>query len=219
MRTVSRLTDIKDYFKLRGMVYQFEEVTFAGQGQLETDNPSDKRTVDIRRPMFKRPGETEFLHFPVFVSRNPETVHSIDDGSGLLLFQYDDWLDLRAGDEQFRVHKVRMPFRLNRFTKESKARWRQSTVKRARLSGLRASSRRTLPKGKLSPECKSSGTLTEPRAPSFRLMKCRMAIFQTDRRFTVGMRTPAANSGATTHSHRQHLVQILRLDTCNKFLS
>lgn len=121
LRTVSRLTDIKDDFKLRGMVYQFEEVTFAGQGQLETDNPSDKRTVDIRRPMFKRPGETEFLHFPVFVSRNPETVHSIDDGSGVLLFQYDDWLDLRAGDQQFRVHKVRMPFCLNRFTKESRA--------------------------------------------------------------------------------------------------
>jgi hypothetical protein len=121
LRTVSRLTDIKDDFKLRGMVYQFEEVSFAGQGQLETDNPSDNRIVDIRRPMFKRPQEAEFLHFPVFVSRNPETVHSPTDGSGILLFQYDDWLDLLAGDQQYRVHKVRMPFRLNRFTKESKA--------------------------------------------------------------------------------------------------
>src|SRR5262249_30205228 len=120
LRTVSRLTDVKDDFKIRGMVYNFEEVGFAGQGQLETDNPNDKRTVDIKRPMFKRPGEAEFIHFPVFVSRNPETVYPIGDGTGILLFQYDDWLDLRAGDQQFRVHKVRMPFRLNRFTKESK---------------------------------------------------------------------------------------------------
>ena len=121
LRTVSRLTDIKDDFKLQGMVYHFEEVEFAGQGQLETDNPNDKRTVDIRRPMFKRPGEVEFLHFPVFVSRNPQTVHPIGDGSGVLLFQYDDWLDLLAGGQQIRVRKVRMPIRLNRFTKESKA--------------------------------------------------------------------------------------------------
>ena len=120
LRTVSRLTDIKQDFKLGGMVYQFEEVSFAGQGQLETDNPSDKRTMDIRRPMFKKPGETEFLHFPVFILRHPETVHQLNDGTGILLFYYDDWLDLLAGTQQFRVHKVRMPFRLNHFTKESK---------------------------------------------------------------------------------------------------
>lgn len=121
LRTVSRLTDIKDDFKLQGMVYKFEALEFAGQGQLETENPNESRIVDIRRPMFKRPEEAEFLHFPVFVSRNPQTVYPIGDGSGVLLFQYDDWLDLRAGDQQFRVHKVRIPIRLKPFTKESKA--------------------------------------------------------------------------------------------------
>lgn len=120
MRTVSLLTDIKDDFRIRSMIYNFEELEFAGQGQLETENPNDKRTVDIRRPMFKRPDETEFLHFPVFVSRNPQTVHPLEDGSGRLLFQYDDWLDMLGGGQQFRVHKVRIPIRLNRFTKESK---------------------------------------------------------------------------------------------------
>lgn len=121
LRTVMRLTDIKDDFKIQAMVYDFEELTFVGQGHLETDNPNDNRVVDIRRPMFKKPGETEFLHFPVFVSRNPQTIHPLGDGSDVLLFQYDDWLDMLGGDQQFRVHRVRIPIRLHRFTKESKA--------------------------------------------------------------------------------------------------
>jgi hypothetical protein len=121
LRTVTRLTDIKDDFMLQGMMFNFEEVEFSGEGQLETDDPTDRRHVDLRRPMFKHPAESEFLHFPLFISRHPQTVHPMTDGSGLLLFVYDDWLDMQAGTERFRVHKIRIPFLLKRFQKESKA--------------------------------------------------------------------------------------------------
>src|SRR5258708_575866 len=149
LRTVSQLPDVKDDFKLRGMVYQFEEVSFVGQGQLQTENPDDKRIVDAKRPMFKRPGEAEFLHFPVFDLRNPQTIHPIDDGSDVLLFTYDDWLDMRAGDQQFRVHKVRLPFRLNRFTKESKALVATIYSEEGKVIWLEGQFEAATPKGKI----------------------------------------------------------------------
>lgn len=121
LRTVTGIADIKSDFKIQGVLYFFELMEFAGPVDLDTADPADKRTRDIRNPMLKRPEELEFQHFPVFVFRNPQHLHSIDESAGLVLFKYDEWLDLLAGDEQFRAHNLRAPLRIQRFERTSKA--------------------------------------------------------------------------------------------------
>jgi len=121
VRTVTRLTDIKSDFMIHSVSYQFELMDFAGPIQLQTADPTYKRDFDVRRPMFKRVEDLEFAHLPVFVARNPEHVYPIDQNAGLVDFKYDDWLDLKAGEEIFRVHLVRVRLRINKFVRTSKA--------------------------------------------------------------------------------------------------
>jgi hypothetical protein len=113
LRTVTRINEIKSDFMIQNLSMHFQGMEFAGPIDLQTADPQYKRNIDIRRPMFKRPAETEFLHMPVFVFRNPEHIHLIDEASGLVLFRYDDWLDLKAGDEIMRVHLLRAPLKIN----------------------------------------------------------------------------------------------------------
>jgi hypothetical protein len=121
LRTVMRFTDIKSDFMIQSLSYDFELMDFAGPMQMQTADPNYKRSGDVRDPMFKRVTDPEFMHLPIFVSRNPEHVYPLDQNAGLVEFKYDDWLDMKAGDELFRVHLVRIPLRMNRFVRTSKA--------------------------------------------------------------------------------------------------
>lgn len=121
LRTVTRFTDIKSDFMIQSVSYHFEEMDFAGPMQLQTADPNYRRNIDVRRPMFKVPQDTEFLHLPIFVSRHADHVFPIDVNSGLVEFKYDDWLDLKAGEELFHVHLIRIPLRINKFERTSKA--------------------------------------------------------------------------------------------------
>lgn len=117
LRTVTRFTDIKSDFMIQGLSYDFELMDFAGPMQMQTADPNYKRSGEVRDPMFKRVTDSEFVHLPVFVSRNPEHVYPLDQNAGLVEFKYDDWLDMKAGNELFRVHLVRIPLRMNRFVR------------------------------------------------------------------------------------------------------
>jgi hypothetical protein len=119
LRTVTQFTDIKSDFMIQGVSYHFELMDFAGPIQLQAADPTDKREFDIVRPMFKRIEDSEFVHLPVFVGRNPQHVYPVDENTGLVEFKYDDWLDLKAGEEVIRVHLVRVPLRITKFVKTS----------------------------------------------------------------------------------------------------
>lgn len=121
LRTVTHFTDIKADFMIQGVSYYFELMDFAGPIQMQTADPNYNRSEDVKDPLFKRVEDSEFMHLPVFVSRNPEHVYPVDQNAGLVEFKYDGWLDLKAGDEFFRVHLVRIPLRMNRFVRTSQA--------------------------------------------------------------------------------------------------
>ena len=121
LRTVTRFADIKSDFMIQGVSYHFELMDFAGPIQLQTADPTYKRDVDVVRPMLKRVEDSEFVHLPVFVARNPEHVYPVDQNAGLIDFKYDDWLDLKAGEEIIRVHLMRVRLRVSKFVKASTA--------------------------------------------------------------------------------------------------
>jgi hypothetical protein len=121
LRTVTRIIDIKSDFRIQEVLYHFPGFEFAGPVDLDAADPDYKGNINVKRPMLKRPEEPEFQHLPVFISKNPQYIHEIDRQTGLLLFKYDDWLDLFAGQESIRIHNLRVPMRINSVTKVSKA--------------------------------------------------------------------------------------------------
>jgi Restriction endonuclease len=121
LRTVTQFTDIKSDFMIQSLSYYFELIDFAGPMQMQFADPNHKPSVDVNDPMFKRAEDSEFLHLPTFVSRNPEHVYPIDQNAGLVEFKYNDWLDLRVGDDLFRVHLVQIPLRVSKSTQTHQA--------------------------------------------------------------------------------------------------
>jgi len=121
LRTVSRFADIKSDFMIQSMSFEFQLIDFDGPGQMQPADPKDARNVDLKMPMFRRIGDSEFLHLPVFVSRYPDYLYPIDQNPERVLFKYDDWLDVKEANEIIRVHLVRIPLRKSNVIKESKA--------------------------------------------------------------------------------------------------
>jgi hypothetical protein len=122
LRTVKKFGDIKDDFKIQAITFNFQLVDFAGPMQLDADDPSYRnRNMDVKRPMFKKPEESEFQHFPNFVMRNPQLLEPRDPTNSIYLFHCAGTLDLLAGKDTIRVHNVRIPIKLSRFTKVSQA--------------------------------------------------------------------------------------------------
>ena len=106
---------------IRGVAYHFECMDFAGPIQAQTADPSYKCDVEVVRPMLKRMETSEFLHLPVFVARHPSHVYPVNESAGLVDFKYDDWLDLKAGEEIIRIRSLRVRLRIDKFVKTSTA--------------------------------------------------------------------------------------------------
>jgi hypothetical protein len=121
LRTVTRLRDIGSDFMLQSVTHHIESMEFAGPIAVQPADPRERRQIDLVRPMLKRAGDSEFLPFPVFVSRNGDHVSPVDEISGLVELRYDGWLDIKVGYESIRVHLLRAPLRITKLPKTSKA--------------------------------------------------------------------------------------------------
>jgi hypothetical protein len=149
LRTVTRFTDIASDFKVQGIVYHIESMAFAGPLRADLEYPNSAGDMDIKDPLLKLPGNSEFLPLPLFVSRHPQNLFAINEKPGLFIFKFDGWLDFKSENRQFRVHNFVVPLHIEQIEKTSKALFATVYAEDAKPIWLEGEFEAETPKGKV----------------------------------------------------------------------